>query len=92
MTGLPTILGAYTHEQLWRGDVEDLNEKSADIETIYTSADKEQVLSLLKQYQVSYIFIGQMEKEKYPALNESLLRSLGTAVFDDVSTIIMIKK
>ena len=36
-TGLPTVLGWYVHEWLWRNNVPDLNEKSADIQTIYTS-------------------------------------------------------
>ena len=28
MTGLPTVLGWYVHEWLWRDDTADLNEKS----------------------------------------------------------------
>ncbi len=31
-TGLPTILGWYVHEWLWRNDTEDLNVKSTDIQ------------------------------------------------------------
>ena len=88
MTGLPTVLGWYTHEWLWRQNTDDLNEKAAQIQTIYTSTDEAQVRSLLEEFQVSYIFIGQMEREKYPELNETLLRSLGTAVFDDEALII----
>ncbi|MCI9174884.1 MAG: hypothetical protein HFH49_08045 [Lachnospiraceae bacterium] len=92
MTGLPTVLGWYTHEHLWRNDTEDLNEKSRQIELIYTSRDKNQVRSLLEQYQVSYLFLGQMEREKYPALNETLLRSLGEAVYDDETVIIRLSQ
>lgn len=88
MTGLPTILGWYTHEWLWREDTQDLNEKASQIETIYTSEDEAQVRKLLEEYQVEYIFVGQMERDKYPALNENLLRSLGTPVFDDEALII----
>ena len=39
-TGLPTVLGWYVHEWLWRNDVPDLNQKSADIQTIYTNGGK----------------------------------------------------
>ena len=78
------------HEWLWRMDTDDLNEKNAQIESIYTSTDEEQVRSLLKEFQVAYIFVGQMEREKYPALNESLLKSLGTVVFDGDSYIIQV--
>lgn len=86
-TGLPTVLGWYVHEWLWRGNVEDLNQKSADIESIYTSADDTLVKKLLQDYEVSYIFIGSKEQEKYgDRLNHTLLQSLGTCVFSDQNT------
>lgn len=88
MTGLPTVLGWYTHEHLWRNDTGDLNEKSRQIEVIYTSREEKEVRRLLSQFQVSYVFIGQMEREKYPALNEPLLRSLGEIVYDNETVII----
>ena len=85
MTGLPTILGWYTHEQLWRGnDTDDLNAKSMEIQEIYTSFDEWQVLSLIQKYDVSYIFVGSTERDKYGSdLNEEMLRSLGEVVFQD---------
>ena len=84
MTGLPTVLGWYVHEWLWRDDTADLNEKSADIESIYTSLDAEYVKELLEEYDVSYIFVGSKEREKYgDALNEEVLNSLGEVVFQD---------
>lgn len=88
MTGFPTILGWYVHEWLWRNNTADLNEKSAEIEMIYTSASKEQAQELMERYQVSYIFIGSTEREKYPSLNEELLRGLGRVVFDEGATIV----
>ena len=82
MTGLPTVLGWSVHEGLWRGDTADLNEKSAEIQTIYTSGDREAVEELLEKYEVEYIFVGSCEREKYGEnLNEDLLRSLGEEVF-----------
>jgi YYY domain-containing protein len=86
MTGLPTILGWYVHEWLWRNDVADLNEKSSHVETIYTSKEEAQVKALLGEYEVSYIFVGSKEREKYGEnLNEELLKSLGEIVFQDVN-------
>lgn len=90
MTGLPTVLGWYTHEHLWRGDTEDLNLKTQQIETIYTSTDATQVRSLLEEFQVSYIFIGQMEREKYVNLNEAMLRSMGETVYDNGAVIVQV--
>ena len=83
-TGLPTVLGWYVHEWLWRNNVPDLNEKSADIQTIYTSTDTETVKKLISRYDISYIFVGEQEKEKYgTGLNDSVLQSLGSIVFED---------
>ena len=83
-TGLPTPLGWYVHEWLWRSDTDDLNRISADIETIYTSDDPDVVKNLLKEYNVSYIFVGKMEEEKYgDALQMDLLRTLGNVVYTD---------
>ncbi len=83
-TGLPTVLGWYVHEWLWRNDVADLNQKSADIETIYTSGDAAAVQKLLAQYEVEYVFVGSKEREKYAErLNRETLQSLGEVVYAD---------
>lgn len=83
MTGLPTILGWYVHEWLWRGGTEDLNQRIGMVETIYTSDDPEMVESILEEYEVQYIFVGSMEREKYSNLNDTVLQSLGTVVYCD---------
>ena len=84
MTGLPTIMGWYVHEWLWRGDLADLNTKIEEIKEIYTSTDETRVKELLEDYNVSYIFVGSCERNKYGAdLNNDLLKSLGEVVFQD---------
>ena len=47
MTGLPTVMGWYVHEWLWRNDVADLNAKADEIETIYTSTNAAEVQSMI---------------------------------------------
>ena len=84
MTGLPTIMGWYVHEWLWRGDLADLNAKIEEIKEIYTSTDETRVKELLDEYNVSYIFVGSCERNKYGAdLNNDLLKGLGEVVFQD---------
>ena len=84
MTGLPTIMGWYVHEWLWRGDLADLNAKIEEIKEIYTSTDETRVKELLENYNVSYIFVGSCERNKYGAdLNNDFLKSLGEVVFQD---------
>ena len=84
MTGLPTIMGWYVHEWLWRGNLSDLNAKIEEIQEIYTSTDDTRVKELLEEYNVSYIFVGSCERNKYGAdMNNDLLKSLGEVVFQD---------
>ncbi len=77
-TGLPTILGWYVHEWLWRNDTDDLNRKQADIMSIYTSQDETQVRALLTEYMVFPISLWALKKERNmrTALNNALLLSL----------------
>ena len=84
MTGLPTIMGWYVHEWLWRGNLSDLNAKIEEIQEIYPSTDETRVKELLEEYNVSYIFVGSCERNKYGAdMNNDLLKSLGEVVFQD---------
>lgn len=83
MTGLPTVMGWYVHEWLWRNDVADLNAKADEIETIYTSTNIDEVQTLIEKYDISYIFVGSCEREKYANLNNEVLQSLGEVVYQD---------
>ncbi len=90
ITGLPTVLGWYTHERLWKSEpgVMDsevtamLDARAADIETIYTSEDEEVVRALLMEYDISYIYVGGPEKKKYDIINDELLKKIGTIVYE----------
>lgn len=86
MTGLPTVLGWRTHEWLWKSDTEILDERASDIETIYTSTEKEAVKTLLKKYNISYLYVGKLEEEKFPEINNELLKSLGEVKYMSPST------
>ncbi len=89
-TGLPSIIGWQTHEQLWRsGDVSDdddgfppiITERQEDVTSIYTSQDKNEILYYLKKYDVDYIYLGSMEAEQFGSVNNEILKELGEVVF-----------
>ena len=65
-TGLPTVLGWAGHEHQWRGTYDEQARREEDIETLYTSVDKEQVLTLLDKYDISYVYVGALERDLYP--------------------------
>ena len=95
LTGLPTILGWHTHEWLWKDNYDWVEARVADVKTIYTSFDTERVQELLEEYDVTYIYIGDEERNKYAAeggVNEAILKRFGEVVFQNESvSIIKIK-
>lgn len=88
-TGLPTILGWTVHEWLWRGTYDIPSPRIEEIRTLY---EKNLInpITLLKKYNVSYVIIGDLEREKYPLVDESKFSNLGKVVFksSDGKTII----
>lgn len=93
-TGLPTILGWTVHEWLWRNNYDIPNPPAnpstvyevpapriAEIQSLYESNDLNDTKRLLKKYHVEYIFLGTLERQKYPNLNEEKWSTLGKIVF-----------
>lgn len=75
-TGLPTIMGWVGHEYQWRVNwlnnglnAADFYRRGADIDTIYTSKNPAEVLTLLAHYQAQYLYVGPLEQAKYLTAN-----------------------
>jgi YYY domain-containing protein len=66
-TGLPTLLGWGGHEDQWRGSYEIQALREPDIETLYTSEDLAEVQALLEKYDIEYVYVGALERSRYPA-------------------------
>jgi len=79
-TGLPTIEGWVVHEWLWRGGYDAPAARQAEVETIYTSENPEEVKSILEKYQIKYIFVGAKEYEKYPGLDPKRFNLVGASI------------
>lgn len=87
-TGLPTVLGWETHEWLWRTSRDSPNAyadliypKQQDVEAVYTWSDPTRAVSVLRENQVQYIIIGELELLRYPDINLDQLAALGETVF-----------
>ncbi|MFQ6057477.1 MAG: DUF2298 domain-containing protein [Anaerolineae bacterium] len=64
-TGLPTLLGWGGHELQWRGSYDEPGAREPVIARIYQSTDLQEVQRLLDQYDVRYVYVGALEREKY---------------------------
>jgi YYY domain-containing protein len=87
-TGLPTVLGWTVHEWLWRGTYDVPAPRIPEIEKMYESSSLQETKALLKKYNVSLIFIGDLERQKYPNLNEKKFQSLGKIIYQKSGTTI----
>lgn len=85
-TGLPTVLGWTVHEWLWRGTYDVPSPRIAEVAKMYESEDLKETKELLQKYKVSLIFIGILERQKYPNLNEEKFQSLGKIIYQKDDT------
>jgi YYY domain-containing protein len=65
-TGLPTPLQWPGHEAQWRGDADLQAGRPEDLEVLYTSTDPNLVRAVVERYGISYVYVGERERQKYP--------------------------
>ncbi len=84
-TGHATVLGWVGHEMQWRGGdraaLAELGPRCVAVDTIYRSGDPARIRPLLDQYRVDYIYVGALERERYPATSLAALAQVGEIVF-----------
>jgi YYY domain-containing protein len=85
-TGLPTVLGWTVHEWLWRGTYDIPAPRIPEIQRMYESRNIEETKSLFKKYNATLVFVGNLERQKYPKLNEDKFKSLGKIIFEKGTT------
>lgn len=81
-TGLPTVMGWVGHELVWRNNWGELSQRITDVDAIYNTADYGYAMALLKKYNVSYVYIGDVELKKYK--NGGLRKFENTSNFERV--------
>ncbi len=62
LTGLPTVLGWPGHEAQWRGSYEPQGSRRDDILKLYTTSNWEEAQTMIRQYNIRYIYIGLLER------------------------------
>jgi YYY domain-containing protein len=68
-TGLQTLIGWANHERQWRGELYSLlaGTREADANEIYTTNSVQRARDLLAYYNVTYVFVGSLERAIAPS-------------------------
>jgi uncharacterized membrane protein len=76
-TGLPTILGWDVHEGQQRtGYSGMIQERIGDVERAYSSTNPQDLLNVLRKYQVRYLVVGGLERKYYPPAGLAKFRNM----------------
>lgn len=67
-TGLPAVLGWSGHELQWRGSGEEAAQRERDVDEIYGGQGFQRTLDLLEKYDVTYVYVGPLERSEYSAV------------------------
>ncbi|NLE76244.1 MAG: hypothetical protein GX605_05775 [Chloroflexi bacterium] len=65
MTGMSTLLGWGGHELQWRGNYDEPGRREPVIERIYRELQPEAARPLLEEYDIDYVYVGALEREKF---------------------------
>ncbi len=79
-TGLPTVAGWWVHEWLWRGSSNIVGKRIPEVVALYESNNINKTKSLIKKYQIKYVVISRLERQKYPKLFEEKWFKIGKLI------------
>ena len=64
-TGLPTVLNWPDHESQWGRTGADFGTRQDDVKTLYSTPNWQAALAIIHQYNIQYIYIGDLERSTY---------------------------
>ena len=79
-TGLPTVAGWWVHEWLWRGSSNIVGKRIPEVVALYESNNINKTKSLINKYQIKYVVISRLERQKYPNLFEEKWSKIGKLI------------
>lgn len=80
-TGLPIPIGWANHEAGWRNDWKEPGERKKDVDLLYRTTDLNSAIFLLGKYGIEYVFIGSVERDRYPEEGLRKFSRLGELVY-----------
>lgn len=88
MTGRPTLLGWGGHQSQWRGNYDEPARREPDIELLYNTPDIRQAQALLDRYNISYVYVGALERERYSPQGLAKFERFMDVAFEQENTVI----
>lgn len=87
-TGNPAVVAWTNHEFMWRRNYTAISERANDVRNFYNANSCDEMLEVVKKYNISYIFFGYEEKkvfavqpEKFERCFVKVFESRGTYIF-----------
>lgn len=77
-SGQPTVLGWPGHENQWRGGGEEMGSRYNDIQLLYETKDWIEASTILKSYNIRYVYVGNLERSAYRVNSEKFDQMLNT--------------
>jgi YYY domain-containing protein len=86
-TGLQTVIGWPGHEAQWRGSYEPQGSRRDDITRLYITTHWEEAQPIITQYNIRYVYIGNLERASMPVREEKFKAHL-KPIFQQGSAVI----
>ncbi len=88
LTGLPTLLGWGGHQMQWRGNYDVPALREQDLNLLFSTQDQAIAREILTRYDVTYVYIGPLERQRYSAEGLGKFDGLLPVVYDRDGVII----
>jgi YYY domain-containing protein len=70
LSGQPNVLGWGGHESQWRGGNAEMGTRENDIRRLYESRNWDEARAIIEQYDIKYIYFGNLERSRYNTYEE----------------------
>jgi uncharacterized membrane protein len=88
-SGHPTVMGWDFHERQWRGRYYDeVAGRIGDVQTLYQTRDWAIAREILDRYQIQYLVVGPLERDKYRPLALTKFDQFMSLVFQSGDTLV----
>ncbi len=91
-SGIPTVIGWAGHEVQWGRSGDLLARRESDVDRTFTTGALAEALTILREYDVAYVFVGSLERGKYPAEGLAKFSALPVAFRSGETTVYRVPK